>query len=415
MPRKRVSSLRQSPTARTSASCPTAIMRPWCKGSALKRLPRRDRGSRRPGAWVSPGSRAFHHRAAPRDRNRRPDRAALRRPDRTGAATACRRPAPRSRRRRHAGGQVNWIAEDQDLLGVKVRSLAPPVPARRNGDWVRFDGPEYGVAPGQAAVFYDGSRLLGGGWIAETVPADEKNARCGRRLAPVSFCSGEAAGETEVLLVKPGGPFWRKKDVGAWMIPKGMIEPGETPVEAALREFEEEVGIPLELAPFPLCRCVRRPERSSRRSRAEGDLDASKIRAFTSRWNGRPGAAPCKAIPEVAQGRWMRLAEAGALMLPSQLPMLDALEERLGPRAGTCPTITVMAMAAKHDPVALQPAMEQAGPRARLQRGELGCGRGAPPNKAPARHEPSRSPGPRRFRGKARTRGWRCPVRRRAR
>jgi tRNA-specific 2-thiouridylase len=73
--------------------------------------------------------------------------------------------------------QVNWIAEDQDLLGVKVRSLAPPVPARRNGDWVRFDGPEYGVAPGQAAVFYDGSRLLGGGWIAETVPADEKNAR----------------------------------------------------------------------------------------------------------------------------------------------------------------------------------------------------------------------------------------------
>ena len=73
--------------------------------------------------------------------------------------------------------QVNWIAEDQDILSVKVRSLAPAVPARRDGDWVRFERPEYGVAPGQAAVFYDGSRLLGGGWIADTVPADEKIAR----------------------------------------------------------------------------------------------------------------------------------------------------------------------------------------------------------------------------------------------
>ena len=56
-------------------------------------------------------------------------------------------------------------------VGVKVRSLAPPVPGRVENDRVRFDRAEYGVAPGQAAVFYDGSRLLGGGRIAETVPA----------------------------------------------------------------------------------------------------------------------------------------------------------------------------------------------------------------------------------------------------
>jgi tRNA-specific 2-thiouridylase len=62
----------------------------------------------------------------------------------------------------------NWIAEDQVEVSVKVRSLAPPVPARIAGDWVEFERPEYGVAPGQAAVFYHGSRLLGGGWIAET-------------------------------------------------------------------------------------------------------------------------------------------------------------------------------------------------------------------------------------------------------
>ncbi|MFL6759099.1 tRNA 2-thiouridine(34) synthase MnmA [Sphingomonas sp.] len=64
--------------------------------------------------------------------------------------------------------QWNWLGEDQRDVSVKVRSLAPAVPAIREDDWVRFARPEYGVAPGQAAVLYDGARLLGGGWIAET-------------------------------------------------------------------------------------------------------------------------------------------------------------------------------------------------------------------------------------------------------
>jgi tRNA-specific 2-thiouridylase len=64
--------------------------------------------------------------------------------------------------------QLNWIGEGQDEVSVKVRSLAPAVPGHIEGDCVRFERAEYGVAPGQAAVFYDGSRLLGGGWIAET-------------------------------------------------------------------------------------------------------------------------------------------------------------------------------------------------------------------------------------------------------
>jgi tRNA-uridine 2-sulfurtransferase len=72
---------------------------------------------------------------------------------------------------------VNWLGEAQgDGLTVKVRSLARPVPARFEGDGpggtVRFDAPEFGVAPGQAAVLYDGDRVLGGGWIEETVPAE---------------------------------------------------------------------------------------------------------------------------------------------------------------------------------------------------------------------------------------------------
>jgi len=65
----------------------------------------------------------------------------------------------------------NWLGEDQREVSVKVRSLAPAVSATRDGDWVRFAQPEYGVAPGQAAVLYDGTRLLGGGWIVETEAA----------------------------------------------------------------------------------------------------------------------------------------------------------------------------------------------------------------------------------------------------
>jgi len=67
----------------------------------------------------------------------------------------------------------NWIGEDQREVSVKVRSLAPAVPAAIDGAWLRFEQAEYGVAPGQAAVAYDGTRLLGGGWIAETVAAEQ--------------------------------------------------------------------------------------------------------------------------------------------------------------------------------------------------------------------------------------------------
>jgi tRNA-uridine 2-sulfurtransferase len=69
----------------------------------------------------------------------------------------------------------NWIGEGQREVNVKVRSLAPAVPARiENMDWIRFATPEFGVAPGQAAVAYEGTRLLGGGWIAETLSARQR-------------------------------------------------------------------------------------------------------------------------------------------------------------------------------------------------------------------------------------------------
>jgi len=72
--------------------------------------------------------------------------------------------------------ELSWLGEGQNDVTVKVRSLAPAVPARIDDSWVRFERPEFGVAPGQAAVFYDGSRVLGGGWIAETRAAEAEAA-----------------------------------------------------------------------------------------------------------------------------------------------------------------------------------------------------------------------------------------------
>ena len=136
-------------------------------------------------------------------------------------------------------------------------------------------------------------------------------------------------GELQVLLIKPGGPFWRKRDVGAWMIPKGMVEAGETAIEAAVREFEEEVGVPLNGMPFPLCVVRQAGGKIVEAFAQEGDLDASKIRSvyFKIEWPPRSGGL--QSFPEVSEGRWMILDEARRLMLPSQLPMLDALEEKL--------------------------------------------------------------------------------------
>src|SRR6476469_11274776 len=86
-------------------------------------------------------------------------------------------------------------------------------------------------------------------------------------------------GKTEVLLIKPGGPFWRNKDIGAWMIPKGMVEPGEAPAEAALREFEEETGTKLTAVPFPLAKVRQAGGKLVEAFAVAGDLDASAIKS----------------------------------------------------------------------------------------------------------------------------------------
>jgi len=136
-------------------------------------------------------------------------------------------------------------------------------------------------------------------------------------------------GEVEVLLIKPGGPFWRNKDAGAWMIPKGNVESGEAPAEAALREFEEETGTKLSSVPFPLASVRQAGGKIVEAFALEGDLDASAIRSidFELEWPPRSGRR--RRYPEAEEARWMTIGEARQLMLPSQLPLLDALERKL--------------------------------------------------------------------------------------
>lgn len=133
----------------------------------------------------------------------------------------------------------------------------------------------------------------------------------------------------EVLLVRPGGPFWRKRQIGAWMIPKGGIEAGEAPVEAAVREFAEETGTEIEAMPFPLARIRQAGGKIVHAFAVEGDLDASAISSVDYEMEWPPRSGKRQRFPEVVEARWMSLPEARRMMLPSQLPLLDALEDKV--------------------------------------------------------------------------------------
>ena len=139
----------------------------------------------------------------------------------------------------------------------------------------------------------------------------------------------ERDGATEVLLIKPGGPFWRNRDAGAWMIPKGAIEAGESAADAALREFEEETGTRLSTVPSPLARIRQAGGKIVEAFAVEGDLDPETVTSnhFEIEWPPKSGRF--ERFPEVVEARWMTLAEGRSMMLKSQLPLLDALEEKL--------------------------------------------------------------------------------------
>ncbi len=136
-------------------------------------------------------------------------------------------------------------------------------------------------------------------------------------------------GVLEVFLVHPGGPFWARKDAGAWSIPKGEYAEGEDPSEAALREFEEETGQPVRGAMHPLKSCRQPGGKSVLAWAMCGDCDAARIRSNTFRMEWPPKSGIEREFPEVDRAGWFSLAEARMKILPGQVPLLDELESLL--------------------------------------------------------------------------------------
>ena len=134
----------------------------------------------------------------------------------------------------------------------------------------------------------------------------------------------------EVLLAHPGGPLWARRDLGAWSIPKGEYGPEEPPLDAARREFLEELGLP---APAGAVVDLGSVKQSSGKIVAvwaiESDLDPALVRPgmFTMQWPPRSGRT--QEFPEVDRVAWFGLPEARDKLLRGQLPFLDRLTESL--------------------------------------------------------------------------------------
>jgi predicted NUDIX family NTP pyrophosphohydrolase len=136
-------------------------------------------------------------------------------------------------------------------------------------------------------------------------------------------------GSLEVLLVHPGGPFWKKRDLGAWSIPKGEIGEGEEPLDVARREFREETGARPE-GDFVELRPVKQKGGKIVRAWAvESDLDPERIESntFTIEWP--PGSGKTAEFPEVDRAGWFTVEEARDKINPAQVGLIDEFVERL--------------------------------------------------------------------------------------
>lgn len=144
----------------------------------------------------------------------------------------------------------------------------------------------------------------------------------------------DAAGRLEVLLVHPGGPFWAKKDAGAWSIPKGEIGEGEDPLAAAKREFEEETGT------RPTGEAVALESRRQAGGKLvhvwaiRGDLDPGAVKSTTFSLEWPPRSGRRQEFPEVDRAAWFTVDEARAKILKGQAPFLDDLERIAGRSSG---------------------------------------------------------------------------------
>ena len=138
-------------------------------------------------------------------------------------------------------------------------------------------------------------------------------------------------GGLQVLLAHPGGPFHARRDLGAWTIPKGEVEPGEELIDVARREFLEETGSPP--PPGDALRLGVIRQRGGKLVHAwalEGDLDAARASSNTFPLEWPPGSGRVEAFPEIDRVAWFSPDEARERLKDAQVPLLDRLVEALG-------------------------------------------------------------------------------------
>jgi predicted NUDIX family NTP pyrophosphohydrolase len=128
-----------------------------------------------------------------------------------------------------------------------------------------------------------------------------------------------------VLLVHPGGPFWARKDLGAWSIPKGEHDESEDPEVCARREFSEELGVAVDGSLVDLGTVRQKNRKEVRAFYGEGDVDVSQVvsNTFSMEWPPRSGRQ--QEFPEIDRAEWFTVEEARAKLNPAQAEFLDRL------------------------------------------------------------------------------------------
>jgi predicted NUDIX family NTP pyrophosphohydrolase len=136
--------------------------------------------------------------------------------------------------------------------------------------------------------------------------------------------------EVEYLLVHPGGPLWQNKDAGIWSIPKGEIHPGEDGLEAAKREFEEELGVQAQGAFVKLTPITQKSGKIVHAWGFAGDCDPSQIRSNTFSMEWPPRSGRTGTFPEVDRAAFFNLEQAKGRINPAQVALLEELLRKLG-------------------------------------------------------------------------------------
>ena len=151
-----------------------------------------------------------------------------------------------------------------------------------------------------------------------------------KRSAGILLYRGRGA-ELRLLLVHPGGPFWAKKDLGAWSISKGEYEEGKDPLAVARREFEEELGAPAPAGDAIELGELVQPSRKVVAAYAiKGDFDPSRLKSNLFEMEWPPKSGRLQSFPEVDRAAWFTVEKACEKILPGQRPFIDRLLERLG-------------------------------------------------------------------------------------